>query len=153
MCIRDRFDLLAATRSVCRKCPVTLKFLHVKGHQDDNFYADLDEWARLNIDINDGAKERWLRSKDSRTQQQYIFGEPWPFWVPGQKVTKEVQETIMDHIDGTTICEYWESKKRFGNGSTQDVHWGAVGKAMESAGRARRHWWLNRHLVFVQQGK
>ena len=60
------------------------------------FYADLDEWAILNIDMDDGTKEHWLRSKDSHTQQQYIFGEPWPFWVAGRKVTKAVQETIMD---------------------------------------------------------
>ena len=75
-----QFDLLAATRRVFRKCPVTVKFRHIKGHQDDNFYADLDEWARLNIDMDDGAKEHWLRCKDSCTRQQYIFGEPWPFW-------------------------------------------------------------------------
>ena len=85
-----QFDLLAATRSVCRNCPVTLKFRHVKGHQDD-----LDEWASLNIEMDDGAKEHWLRSKNSRTRQQYIFGEPWPFWVAGRKVTKEVPETIV----------------------------------------------------------
>ena len=39
-----QFYLLAATRRVFRKCPVTVKFRHVKGHQDDNFFADLDEW-------------------------------------------------------------------------------------------------------------
>ena len=53
-----QFDLLAAMRSVFRKCPVILKFRHVNGHQDYNFYADLDEWASLNIDMDDGAKER-----------------------------------------------------------------------------------------------
>ena len=148
-----QFDLLAATRRVFRKCPVPVKFRHVKGHQDDNFYADLDEWASLNIDMDDGAKEHWLRSKDARTRQQYIFGEPWPFWVAGRKVTKEVPEIIVDHIDGMTIREYWESKKRFGNGSIQEVHWGAVGKAMESAGRARRHWVVKQASGFCATGK
>ena len=62
-----QFDLLAATGRVFRKCPVTVKFRHVKGHQDDNFYADLNEWASLNIDMDDGAKEHWLRSKDFHT--------------------------------------------------------------------------------------
>ena len=51
-----QFDLLAATRCVCQKCPVTLKFRHVKGHQDDNFFADLDEWASLNMDMDDGVR-------------------------------------------------------------------------------------------------
>ena len=71
----------------------------------------------------------------------------------GQKVTKEVPETIVDHIDGMTIREYWESKKRFGNGSIHEVHWGAVGKAMESAGRARRHWVVKQASDFCATGK
>ena len=100
--------------------------------------------------MDDGAKEHWLRSKDSRTRQQYIFGEPWPFWVAGRKVTKEVPEIIVDHIDGMTIREYWESKKRFGNGSIQEVHWGAVGKAMESA---RCHWVVKQASGFCATGK
>ena len=59
----------------------------------------------------------------------------------------------MDHINGMTICEYWESKKRFGNGSTQDVHWGAVRKAMESAGQAHHHWVVKQASGFCATGK
>ena len=61
--------------------------------------------------------------------------------------------TVVDHIDGMTIRDYWESKKRFGNGSIQEVHWGAVGKAMDQQNGHVVIGWLNRHLVFVQQGK
>ena len=60
---------------------------------------------------------------------------------------------IVVHIDGMTICDYWESKTRFGNGSTQDVHWGAVGKTMESAGRALHHWVVKQASGFCATGK
>ena len=148
-----QFDLLEATRSMLRKCPIQFKFRHVKGHQDDNFDAELDDWAMLNIAMDDGAKEEWYKSKDQRAPAPYIFGEPWPFWVAGRKVTKEVSSTIAEHIDGSKICEYWESKSRFQQGTHNNIHWEAVGKEMENVGRTRRQWVVKHSSGFCATGK
>ena len=63
---------------------------------------------------NTGSEAKTLAHDNSTSLESHgLFG-----W----KVTKEVPEIIVDHIDGMTIREYWESKKRFGNGSIQEVH-------------------------------
>ena len=84
----------------------------MKGHQDDDCTAELDEWAQLNIAMDDGAKEHWYRCKDLRQPLPYVEGEPWPLWVAGTKVTRDVAQTITDHIDGMRVLEYWKSKDR-----------------------------------------
>ena len=148
-----QFDLLMATRSMLRKCPVELGFRHVKGRQDDDFQAELDDWALLNIEMDDGAKEHWHRCKDQRSVPPYVHGEPWPLWVAGNKVTKDVAITISDHIEGNELREYWESKERFGTGSADDIHWEAVGKAMSAVGRTRRQWVVKHASGFCATGK
>ena len=148
-----QFDLLTATRSMLKRCPVDLLFRHVKGHQDDDFQAELDEWALLNIEMDDGAKEHWHRCKDIQNKAQYVFGEPWPLWVAGTKVTKDVASTISEHIDGRKLIEYWEAKGRFGQGTAADIHWEAVGKAMTAVGRNRRQWVVKHSTGFCATGK
>ena len=110
---QPQFDLLSATRAMFRHCPVVLQFRHVKGHQD-NWDGVLDEWASLNVAMDDGAKEHWHRTQECRNHSPYIFGEPWPFWIAGTKITKDVATNISEHIDGVNLCEYWEKKGRFG---------------------------------------
>ena len=148
-----QFDLLTATRSMLSQCPVELHFRHVKGHQDDDFYAELDEWAKLNIEMDDGAKEHWYRFRDQRSQSQYVYGEPWPLWIAGTKLTKEVARNITEHIDGEAICEYWKEKGRFGSSRKEAIHWDAIGKAMEEVGRPRRQWIVKHASGFCATGK
>ena len=148
-----QFDLLEATRAMLRKCPIKLKFRHVKGHQDDVCDAVLDEWAELNIAMDDGAKEHWHRCKDRQVGPPYIFGEPWPLWVAGRKVTKELVTTVVDHIDGQKVCDYWASKDRFQKVPCTAVHWEAVGKAMQEASRTRRQWVVKHSSGFCATGK
>ena len=117
-----QFDLLAATRRMLQLCPVTFKFRHVKGHQDDDPDGLLDEWAILNIAMDDGAKEQWYQSHTQRGQEPYIFGKPWPLWVAGRKIAKEVAMSITDHIKGNAIRTYWQVKSKFGESEGYKVH-------------------------------
>ena len=148
-----QFDLLTATRATLRNCPISLTFRHVKGHQDDGFDVSLDEWARLNIVMDDEAKIHWHKCNDQRRPPPYIYGEPWPFWVAGNKVSKDVELTIADHIEGSKLCDYWESKGRFGDSSSEQVHWDAVATAMAAEGRSRRQWVVKHSSGFCGTGK
>lgn len=53
----------------------------MKGHQDD-FTVALDEWARMNIDVNLEDKYHWEEAKAADLDpQQTILGKPWSLWI------------------------------------------------------------------------
>jgi hypothetical protein len=53
----SNYDLLFAIRTLWAYSPLTWKFCHVKGHQDDHSPQEhLDRWARLNIEMDKRAK-------------------------------------------------------------------------------------------------
>jgi hypothetical protein len=56
----SHYDLLAAAHTLRDTCPITWSYRHVKGHQDNDPAAELDQWAELNIEMDLRAKAHWL---------------------------------------------------------------------------------------------
>jgi hypothetical protein len=57
---RPHHDLLSGIRTLIDQSPISWKFQHVRGHQDDHTeYHMLDRWARLNVDMDHLAKLYW----------------------------------------------------------------------------------------------
>jgi hypothetical protein len=76
----------------------------VKGHQDDNPIAELDEWAQLNIAMDIRAKAFWYsRSAQSRPIQYAVYSEPWSVWIKGRKLCTNLHTHILDHIHGSYL--------------------------------------------------
>jgi hypothetical protein len=80
--------------------------------------TELDIWARLNIKMDAIAKstliENVLTTQPSRVS--YIFGEPWPLWLNGVKVTSYLHAELLTFIGKQVATQYW--MKRKGGGST-----------------------------------
>ena len=116
-----QFDLLAATRMVLRRCPVQIRSRHIKGHQDDEAGATLDQWALLNIEAHDRANAQWHANARQSFLQAKICGEPWPLWIKNDKISNNLAERVVDHVHGSEFCEYWEECGRFSSGSAGDI--------------------------------
>jgi hypothetical protein len=50
------YDLLIDLRAKLKALPITVSWHWIKGHQDDDIFAELDRWAEINIDMDTAAK-------------------------------------------------------------------------------------------------
>lgn len=98
----------------------------MKGHRDDDVEATLDRWALLNIQMDEEAKVHWLRIKGQKAQHERVFGEPWPLWIAGKKVSTSIGNEIDEVTKGSRISTHWDERGRFGAGSVSDVAWHSV---------------------------
>jgi Reverse transcriptase (RNA-dependent DNA polymerase) len=142
------FDLICATRTLASQSKVRWTPRHIKGHQDDHKdYDELDRWAKLNCDMDRKAKAHWERvAIESRLPIWDIFGEPPSCWINGTKTYKALQSEIITGIHGTAAKERWNKKKRFLEGTSEDIDWEAQGKAIASVQHSRQVW-IVKHAV------
>jgi hypothetical protein len=80
----SNFDLIAAIYTIRRALPIAVIPHFVKGHQD-NTPDPLDIWAQLNVQMDALAKQH-LQFAVNAPRHFSVLGEPWQFWVKGQKV-------------------------------------------------------------------
>ena len=136
-----QFDLIAAIRHTMRRCPVAWNPQHVKGHQDDDKNAILDRRALINVDMDSRAKAHLATHFPRQAPIVHrIFGEQWSVWIADKKLSCNIKSAVTDHLQGTHILAYWDSKKRFGDGTTTSVDWKATEKAMKGVSLSRQHW-------------
>jgi hypothetical protein len=148
------YDLIVACHNIRDRCPIQWRFRHVKGHQDDNPNAELDEWAKLNIDMDLRAKTFWYsRSSQSRPIQYAIHAEPWSVWINGRKLCTDLHAQVVDHIHGTAALHWWEDKGRFQNRSSSGIDWSACDAAMRNAKITRRQWIVKHSSGWCGVGK
>jgi hypothetical protein len=150
----QHYDLIEAIHSIKNRCPVQWHFRHVKGHQDDNPVAELDEWAQLNIAMDLRATTFWnLRSTQTRSIQYAVNSEPWSIWIAGRKLCTDVHTHILDHIHGGAALAWWDKKGRFLSGSSTGVDWEACESAMRNASITRRQWIVKHSSGWCGVGK
>jgi hypothetical protein len=53
------YDMVSAIRAMLANSPLTWKWRHVKGHQDDDPFAVLDKWATRYVEMDKIAKSYW----------------------------------------------------------------------------------------------
>lgn len=149
-----QFDLIAALQGQMHKSPITWKPRHVKGHQDNNVDAELDRWAKLNIEMDEKAKLHWATTCDvARNPEQHLLEEPWSAWIGDKKVSKDLRSTIIDHIHGTAIKAYWAHRERFGETKADAIDWTATADVMNALPRPRRIWVAKHVSGFCGTGK
>jgi hypothetical protein len=134
------YDLRSAIRKTLAKSPITWKWRHVKGHQDDDGIEDLDRWATLNIEMDNLAKVYWNNMCEEPAVSLPAHDEYWPVRIQGEKISSRLDERLREHILGQVQCERWERKGRLTWESIARVNWQACEQAMRSLSIGRRHW-------------
>lgn len=126
----SNYDLLFA--------PLTWKFRHVKGHQDDHSSHDqLDRWAKLNVEMDSRAKRHIEIAK--RSPRHYmIANEPWSIWYEEKKIISDLTETIYDLVHSEEAKVYWKQKDNLKGTDIDSINWDLTGAAMQETKRPRR---------------
>ncbi len=131
-------DLLQAIRTLWAYSPISWRFKHVKGHQDDHTaLGSLDRWAKLNIEMDAKAKNHMAIAK--RPPHHYmIVHEPWSLWFEDKKITSDLPITIYDLVHASSAKEYWRQKDNLTSEAIESVNWESIDKAMTETKRSRR---------------
>ena len=109
----QQFDLLSATRAALRASTIKWTFRHVKGHQDDDPDAILDQWALLNIQMDNLAKSHWQEQVTlAPLTMQILAGEYWPVFLNGRKVHSALRTTIYEDIYRRKLAIHWDKHER-----------------------------------------
>ena len=117
-----QFDLISAIRQAMRRCPINWKTRHIKGHQDDDLNAELDSWAKLNVEMDKKAKEYWNATvNETREIQQRVFGEQWSLWSLRGKICVDIGASVIEVRHGKNGRDYWDKAGRFKIGTSEMV--------------------------------
>ena len=151
-----QFDLLSAIESIALELPISIKWRHVDGHQDDSRIGPLDRWEALNCEMDQAAKDRWHRSASSHVPFFEIDGTLWDFFIDvdvsgpagasrstaGIFVGNDLPDRLADFVLGGRTLSYWQSKDwknpkpRSADLSLAD--WSAVATAAASSAKSSK---------------
>jgi hypothetical protein len=139
-------DLILATRRVLQESPIEWKYVHVKGHQDNNTngISTLDRWAQLNIAMDANAKKHLVVARQSPRHQD-VWKSPWSLWIVDRKITSQLSHAIYSIVHDPIIKDYRTNKVDISSDSFYLVDWEVVGTAMQESKRARRVF-ISKHL-------
>jgi hypothetical protein len=124
---------------------LVLGWLHVRGHQDDDPFAELSIWARWNILMDHRAK--LVRAAIGTAVALPGSKQLWTVKIDGQEVIRKTVIVIRNHCTGTAAKEYWATKKGgIGDVSPEVVEWDSIGTAMQETDSERRRW-ITKHTT------
>jgi hypothetical protein len=97
-----------------KSSPITWKFHHVKGHQDEDVDAILDRWAILNIQMDRLTKMYWMeKSHQAPNPNTLVTGEYWPVFIQGWKIHSSLWPSLYEAIYQQKMATNWERKDQF----------------------------------------
>jgi hypothetical protein len=96
----SHFDLFSATRTALKASPITWTYKHVKGNQDKDPDITLDQWAKLNIQMDSLAKMYWLETfhLSSHNRDLALTGELWPVFHNMHKIHSSTIQAIQGDL-------------------------------------------------------
>ena len=148
------YDILKVIRTQVEESPVTWKYKHVKGHQDDDMKEGktLDSWAKANILADKRADEYWRRRHGTgnreRPKPPVMQGEGWRLTIGGRTITMKVDEMIHKRVYRKMTAEYWKKKRRINPGTFHKVQWKQYKGALKTLPSNKRQWVHKHHCGF-----
>jgi len=130
------YDLLSAIQTMRKYLPMTSRLIHVKGHQDMGTTSVLPRTAWMNIEMDMAAKQKADNTQTNSGPWQ-IPVEPWSCQISGQKLVKNIEKQLWEHIIMEPIMAYWKSKGRAA-GPGMNIDWDSMGWAMKESSVAEK---------------
>ena len=121
-----------------------LGWLHVRGHQDDDPFAELNIWARWNIQMDTRAKQ--IRAAAG---QPIVFPETQHLWtikIEGEEILSQTVTRIREQCTAPAAHAYWKAKGKLGSVEALVVDWDVLGIAMKEQDVERRRW-ISKHTT------
>ena len=138
------FDLIRVIRHAIKHSTIQWATQHVKGHQDKDKNALLDEWAHANIEADRLAGEYWDDKYGSGNRNRPtpgpMPGEGWRITIDRRPITTHVEQQLYEQMYRDRMVSYWERKQRLALGQSTKVEWEQYYGALQLTTKARRQW-------------
>jgi hypothetical protein len=87
-----------------------------------------------------------LHDSDDTQSSWYpaLPGDSWTILLHNQRISKNVQKRVLEHISSNNMQEYWTHINRLSIQGFDTVDWTAIEKAMLTQTVSRRHW-ISKH--------
>lgn len=150
----SHFDMIFAVRSLLHDVNGTIKWRHIKGHQDDHAELVLDKWALYNVQMDTTAKQYWSRTyRQDMLRPQHVFGEPAALFIPNHKLCTELKQQLLSYLGSITSVPYWENHFEWPAGMGSTINWNSIGIAQGSLPLSRKIWLAKTVSGFFSHGK
>ena len=144
------FDLLHCVhkqiKELRKEHKVSIAWEHVKGHQDDDNNAPLDEWARMNISCDEAAKAYLAANKHRHCPNHKFSRESMTMYFRGKKLSSFDMKELYKDIYGEQIKAYWKRKHDISDEADSLINWTITGKAYRSLPFGKQRW-LSKHAT------
>jgi len=138
-------DLLRACKNIQSQLTCTIKFIHVKGHQDNGLPTVLSREAWLNIEADLMAKSR-IDCTILLPEFHPLPFEPWSLLINNQKVVKHHRRAIRMTMNGPAAQQYWKEKLTLPNSEPTALDTQAMERALSESTPGRRRW-VTKHIT------
>ena len=137
---------MSAAHHALLTSPVSWTYHHIKGHQDDDPNATLDQWVLLNIQMDSLAKAYWMETLHQPTSCNMVFeNEIWPIFHRNQKVHSSLCHTHYESIYKDKIETHWNTNERLTPDLSRQINWDACRDAMHHL-KISRCIWVVKHM-------
>ena len=93
--------------------------------------AELDWWARRNVEMDNLAKVFWMQHSHSAPVPHPIADEGFQVWLGNRKLSSHQQSTFFDHVHGKTILNWHASHNRFPACCARRIDWDVCAAALK----------------------
>jgi len=124
------FNLIGAIRNLRKELTLSLKFKHVKGHQDRRQPTAHSWFASMNIEMNEWAKQA-IQAGYQGLHQYQIPGKGWCCYINKEQITKQLATKLRNHIN-SIYSDTLEKQKWYGWGNTTMVEWELAESVIQS---------------------
>jgi len=137
--------------------PVQWHWIHIRGHQDTQATGELDQWAKLNIEMDTQAKV-WHQCLTNAKYQPTLCSIPkegWQLWTVKVKLTSFSQEKFNLIVQKRYSQEYWAQATKLGN-IFKLIDWQACGDYCHIVSILRKIWmtkWVTGWLPIAKNMK
>ena len=134
-------DLLQACKTMKKRLPIDIDFVHVKGHQDRNkLYDKLTLIEKLNIVMDRLAKDMLTAVIENEVTifEQHKFAPLLPT-VNNIPIHQDVFKKLYEIVADNRVHKRWIKYERFPQNTLNKINWTEQGKANKQLQRHKRH--------------
>ena len=132
------FDTIMSARSLLHPM-IQYNYVHIEGHQDENFIGPLLYLPMLNIQMDTSCKA--FRGTVTQDLSQAILpNQQFKLNFQQHMICKQIDITLKEGISAHTMGLYWDRHQEISLNAFPMVSWQAVGMAMKRETPLKQHW-------------
>ena len=144
------YDLCNELHDALQASPLTWTFQYVPGHQDDKKpWSSLTQWERANVRADSRAKAALTSWREAGSPSISFPSDSWGVSIGSSLIrTSKVSQHLSESHLVPPLQEYWISRLKTTDISTQDINWHVFKRTMLYSSAAHRRF-RTKHMAHI----